>query len=125
MTPLLELAEARIQEALERGDLDDLPGQGEPLALDDDSGVPEHLRAAYRVLKNANCLPAELAEQQEIRRLEDLLAHVHDPEGPEARAARQRLLALRVSVECRGGRSLRTVPGYQEQVAERLSGRRR
>ncbi|PWG61642.1 DnaJ family domain-containing protein [Spiribacter halobius] len=124
MNPLLELAERRIQESLERGELDDLPGQGRPLALDDDSGVPEHLRAAYRVLKNANCLPPELAEQQEIRRLEDLLAHVHEPQGPEAAAARQRLLVLRLSVERHSGRPLRTVAGYQEQLAERLSGSR-
>lgn len=125
MNPLRELAEARIQEALERGDLEDLPGQGEPLHLEDDSGVPEHLRAAYRMLRNANCLPPELAERQEIRRLEDLLAHVDDPQGPEAEAARQRLLALRISVERRGGRPLRTVAGYQERLAERLAGSRR
>lgn len=125
MNPLRELAEARIQEALERGDLEDLPGQGEPLRLDDDSGVPEHLRAAYRILKNANCVPPELAERQEIRRLEDLLAHVHDPQGPQAEAARQRLLALRISVERRGGRPLRTAAGYRERLAERLAGSRR
>ncbi len=47
------LAEKKIAEAAERGELDDLPGAGRPLELDDDSLVPEDLRMAHRVLKNA------------------------------------------------------------------------
>jgi hypothetical protein len=35
------------------------PGSGEPLTLDDDSHVPAELRAGYRLLKNAGCLPPE------------------------------------------------------------------
>ena len=47
------LAEKKIAEAVERGELDDLPGAGRPLALDDDALVPEELRMANRILKNA------------------------------------------------------------------------
>ena len=51
---LLELlAEKKIAEAAERGDLDDLPGAGRPLDLEDDALVPEELRMANRILKNA------------------------------------------------------------------------
>jgi len=35
------LAEQRTREAQERGEFDDLPGAGAPLALDDDALVPE------------------------------------------------------------------------------------
>lgn len=59
--------------AIERGELDDLQGQGKPLVLDDDSAIPEELRAGYRILKNAGYLPAELERRQEIRRIEVLL----------------------------------------------------
>lgn len=54
------LAERRIAEAIARGELDDLPGAGRPLDLDDDPLVPEELRAAYRILKNAGIAPPEV-----------------------------------------------------------------
>ncbi len=54
------IAEQRIAEAIENGDFDDLPGSGKPLELDDDSLVPEELRLAYRVLKNAGFVPPEI-----------------------------------------------------------------
>ncbi len=46
-----KLAEPRMQEAVGRGEFDNLPGTGKPLALDDDTLVLPELRAAYRVLK--------------------------------------------------------------------------
>lgn len=51
------IAEQRIQEALVRGELDGLPGEGQPLDLDDDRLVPEELRMVYRVLKNSGYVP--------------------------------------------------------------------
>jgi hypothetical protein len=47
------LAEKKIAEAAERGDLDGLPGAGRPLDLEDDALVPEEMRMANRVLRNA------------------------------------------------------------------------
>jgi len=54
------LAEKAIQDAIARGELDALPGAGRPLNLDDDALIPEELRLAYRILKNAGCVPAEV-----------------------------------------------------------------
>jgi hypothetical protein len=78
MSSYLKIAEQRIKEAIENGEFDDLPGQGEPLDLEDDSRVPEDLRLAYKVLKNADCLPPELALKKEIRQMEDLLESIPD-----------------------------------------------
>lgn len=50
-------AERHIIEAQRKGEFDNLPGRGESLILDDDSHVPAELRAGYRLLKNAGCLP--------------------------------------------------------------------
>jgi len=72
------IIEKRIQEALDRGDFDDLPGRGKPMQIEDDSGVPEDLRLAYKVLKNADCLPPELQLKKEIRQMEDLLESIPD-----------------------------------------------
>ncbi|MBW1771481.1 MAG: DUF1992 domain-containing protein [Deltaproteobacteria bacterium] len=73
-----KIIEQRIKEANERGEFDDLPGQGEPLDLVDDSNVPEDLRLAYKILKNADCLPPELEAKKEIRQMEDLLDNIPD-----------------------------------------------
>ena len=54
------LVEQRLQDAVSRGELDNLPGSGRPLDLDDDRLVPEDERVAYRILKNAGCVPPEL-----------------------------------------------------------------
>lgn len=66
-------AERHITDAQRRGEFDNLPGQGEPLVLDDDSAVPEELRSGYRLLKNAGCLPPELEQRKEAIALADIL----------------------------------------------------
>jgi hypothetical protein len=96
-----EIAERHIRAAIERGELDDLPGAGKPLALDDDRLIPEHLRAGYRLLKNAGFLPPELDTLHEIREAEALLAHISDPDEYERKARRLRLLEARLH-ETRG-----------------------
>ena len=54
------LAERKISQAIADGELDGLPGEGKPLDLDDDALVPEDLRLAYRILKNAGVTPPEV-----------------------------------------------------------------
>ena len=75
---LQSIAERRIQDAAKAGAFDNLPGQGRPLELEDMSHVPEDLRMAYKVLRNAGCLPPELEERKEINRLVDLLEACSD-----------------------------------------------
>ena len=51
-----------------------MPGEGEPLNLEDDRHIPEDLRLAYKILKNADCKPPEVELKEKIARAEDLLA---------------------------------------------------
>lgn len=69
MLALEIIAERRIEEAIERGEFDDLPGTGLPLDLDDlDPSLPEELRLAYRILKNAGISAADrVAEETDER----------------------------------------------------------
>lgn len=93
------LAEQKIAEAVSRGELDDLPGAGRPLDLDDDPLVPEDVRAAYRVLKNAGYVPEELHSLREIAALERLVsAQAQGDEASRCRAARK-LALLRTKME--------------------------
>jgi len=78
MGGLQGLIEKRIKEAQERGEFDNLPGKGKPLNLEDDSNVPEELRIAYKILKNAGYLPPEIELKKEIRQMEDMLADMPD-----------------------------------------------
>jgi len=103
-------AEAAIAKALEEGALSGLAGEGQPLELEDWSGVPEILRLAYKVLKNASMLPAALETRKELVSLERLLAEVA-PDTPVRPAALSRLRWLQQRL---------AAAGYP-QLAERLS----
>jgi hypothetical protein len=78
MFDYLKIVEQKIIEAQERGEFGNLPGHGKPLVLEDDGHIPEELRVAYKILKNADCLPPELQEKKDIRQMEDLLESVPD-----------------------------------------------
>ena len=54
------LAEEKIRDAIDAGAFDNLPGAGKPLTLEDDKLVPEDIRVAYRILKNAGLVPREI-----------------------------------------------------------------
>jgi hypothetical protein len=73
-----KLIESRIKKAQVEGAFEDLPGSGQPLHLEDDRHIPEDLRMAHKVLKNADCLPPEVQLRKEIRTTEDLLAGMTD-----------------------------------------------
>jgi len=74
------IVEARIRDAIARGDFDDLAGKGRPLVLEDLSAVPEDLRAGYLLLKNAGVLPEEMQLRKEMATLESLLDACADPQ---------------------------------------------
>jgi len=83
---LWHLAERRIDDAVQRGLLDDLPGRGQPLRLDLYEDVPPELRAAYSILCAAGCLPEALERRRDRVRLEQLLAACTDADvGAELR----------------------------------------
>lgn len=70
---LQKIAERKIQEAMEKGELDNLPGKGKPLQLDDLPGVPAEEKMAYRLLKNSGFAPPEILLKQEINELKELI----------------------------------------------------
>ena len=115
------LAEEQIEAAIRRGDLDDLPGQGQRLELEDDRVIPEALRVAYRALKNAGCLPPEFGLRNEINELEGLL---HQAEADaESRAIRRRLCLLKTRLALRGRElNLSSQEGaYRQKLLDRLA----
>jgi len=116
-----QIAEQHILHAIERGELDDLPGKGRPLDLDDDRLIPEHLRAGYRLLKNAGYLPPEVATLREIRDTEALLARVTNQDEHDRTARRLHLLQLRLAEGRGGGMGLLVQHQYQDKLLSALS----
>ena len=72
------IAEQRISDAVREGRLSVDGWRNRPLPRDNNSMVPEELRLAYKILKNAGYLPAEIETRKEIERLEDLLVSCRD-----------------------------------------------
>lgn len=61
-----DYVEEQIHEAQERGAFSNLPGEGKPLKLDDDSSAGDRAMG-YHVLKNNGLAPAEVELAKEIR----------------------------------------------------------
>ncbi|RMD78017.1 MAG: DUF1992 domain-containing protein [Gammaproteobacteria bacterium] len=117
------LAEARIREAAERGELQGLEGEGRPLpeeAVETPALVPEALRPGYRLLKSAGFIPPELEPHRELKEVEELLALARDGAEEARLGARLRLLQERVARE--RGRRLELEAAYLERVRRRLGG---
>ncbi|WP_404330907.1 DnaJ family domain-containing protein [Mesobacillus maritimus] len=72
------VSEDRIKKAYEDGAFSRMPGFGKPLKSDDLSAVPQELRMAYRMMKNAGYSPEESVLRQEVLTIEDLIKKCQD-----------------------------------------------
>jgi hypothetical protein len=115
-----KLAENRIKEAIEAGEFDNLRGRGQPLDLDDDSHIPPELRMAYKILKNADCLPPELALRQEVVQLQDLVAAMPDEAEKLKQMRRLNFLIMKLDMMRPVSPQLMEHELYTPKVLERL-----
>jgi hypothetical protein len=69
-----KIVEERILKAQKKGEFENLIGSGKPLRINENWYIPEELRLAYKILKNADCVPPEIELKKEIKQTEDLLA---------------------------------------------------
>ena len=117
---LQRLAEERIRDAIQRGEFDNLPGRGKPLILEDDRHIPEDLRLAYKVLKNAGCLPPELELKKEISKAEELLSSMED-EGQKYRQLQKlNFLIMKLNEMRRGSVQWEEKQLYYEKIVEKV-----
>ncbi len=77
------IAERRIQEAVDRGELDNLKNKGKPLRELGDANLPLEQRVYLTVMRNAGAVPREVELMREAAALRDKAAAA----PPEARAA--------------------------------------
>jgi hypothetical protein len=102
--------ENRIREAIAEGKFDNLPRAGQRLDLEEYFSVPEDLRMAFSILKNANCAPAEVELMNEIARVKEALARTEDEAARqtlhETLARRQTELAILIERRSRNTQGL-------------------
>ncbi|UTF51601.1 DUF1992 domain-containing protein [Desulfomicrobium sp. ZS1] len=120
MNVLAELAERAIREAQERGEFEGLNGQGHPLPESCDPFMPETLRMAYKVLKNAGYIPKEVEDQREIRSLIECLEQETDESRKMRQIQKVQLFIIRAKME-HGGLLQEENEKYFRKVVARVT----
>lgn len=120
MSYFTRVVEERIREAQKNGAFDNLLGQGKPLQLEDQSLVPEDLRMAYHILKNAHVLPPEAEVQKEIHTLQDLLKYVEEEGERRALLKEIEWKFIRLDLLRRRSFSWQTSRFYGKKLVQRL-----
>jgi hypothetical protein len=117
------LSEQAIRKAYEEGEFDNLPGFGKPMEVEDLSGVPEELRIAYKLMKNAGFSPEENKIKQELMTVEGLIKKCEDPEEKERlqKNLNEKLLRFNQMMSKRGGKTNSSVfKNYQQKIDRKL-----
>ena len=114
------IAERRIQEAIEKGEFDNLSCKGKPLPSDDLDLVPDELWMSYKILKNAGVVPEEIELRKSIMNLQQLLnACVDENERMEIRKKiTEKQLRYNMIMESKGMKIVD--PYYQAKIMEKL-----
>ena len=117
------LVEQRIKKAQEKGEFDNLEGNHKPLEFTDNN-VPDELRLAHKILKNAGFAPPEIELKKKIKNTEDLLDNT-DYDSKQRRKLQKKLNYYLVKLEttrsgCGGSLSL-TTEMYRNQMLNKLS----
>lgn len=122
---IASLAEEKIRESIRKGELDNLPGAGKPLRLDDDSFVPKELRTSFRIMKNAGMIPEEMQLRKEMLTLQDLLVCCQD-EQQRIELRRQlsvKQLRYQSLMSQRGWTTSAAFTQYEDKLRDKLTGK--
>lgn len=92
------IAELRIRDAIRRGELSDLPGQGKPLELCDLRGLDHDKRIEALLMRSLGEVPEEVRLLKQLAELDEALGACEDPAERTALRRRMRSAAVRLSV---------------------------
>jgi hypothetical protein len=116
-----KIVEERIQQSIKNGDFQNLPGAGQPLKADDFGRIPEELRLAYRILKNADCLPPEIDIKKEIIRTEMLLESLVDEKQRYQTIKKLNFLIMKINTLRKAPVLFEIPQKYESRMMDRLS----
>jgi hypothetical protein len=118
------IAERKISKAIQEGLLDIQGWRNRPLPMTHDHLVPEELRMAHKILKNAGYLPPEIEAKKEIQALEDLLATCEDEYIRVKQMKKLNYLVLKLNIMKGDTCSIESQDAYYRKVVERISVRK-
>jgi hypothetical protein len=117
------VSEERIKKAYKDGEFENLAGFGKPLQLEDLSGIPEELRMAYKIMKNAGYTEEESHLRQEMMTIDDLIKKCDDSEEKENLQSKlnEKLLRFNRLMSKRGKNTNSAIfKNYQQKVNNKL-----
>ena len=115
-----KIVEERIRKAQKKGEFDNLEGSGEPLNLLNDQTVAQELRLAYKILKNADCLPPEIELKKEIRQTEDLLGAMTGTTEKYRAIKKLNYLIMKLNTLRNGAIEFEEPQKYSDKLIEKL-----
>ncbi len=115
------IAEQRITKAIEDGILNAADWHGKPLPIEDNRLVPEDLRMAYKVLKNAGFVPPEIETRKEIYNLEELISRTDDEHVRVKQLKKLHFLVMKLNAMRQSPSTIEEQQRYHHQVVERLT----
>ncbi|NNF98111.1 MAG: DUF1992 domain-containing protein [Desulfobacteraceae bacterium] len=115
-----KIVEERIRDSQRKGEFKDLPGTGEPIRLTDDQHIPEDLRLAHKILKNADFVPPEIEVLKDIRRTEDLLSETKDTALKYRALKKLNYLVMKVNMLRKTSIDLELPQRYMDRVVDKL-----
>ena len=115
------IAERKISEAIRKGLLDIQGWRNRPLPKTNDNLVPEELRMAHKILKNAGYLPPEIETKKEIQQIEDLLATCEDECTRVKQIKKLNYLVLKLNAMKGDTVNIESQEEYYRQIVERIS----
>ncbi len=116
------IAERRILEAIQKGEFENLEGQGKPIKFEDETWIPEDLRMAYRILKNAACIPPELELRNEIINLSALINTIDDDKERLKKIRELNFKILKLDMMRKRPFNLSDFPEYEGKMIDKLMG---
>ncbi len=120
ITGFERIVEERIQAAQRKGDFENLPGAGKRLQFEEDGHIPEELRLAYKILKNADCVPPEVELKKEIQQTEDLLAGMEGAAEKYRTMKKLNYLIMKLNTLRNASVMFEVPQKYMQRLTERL-----
>lgn len=115
-----KIIEQRIRKAQQDGAFNHLEGAGKPLVFEDDRHIPEELRLAYKILKNADCVPPEIELKKEILKTEEMLAGMQDTRARYNTLKKLNFLIMKLNSLRKGSAAFDMPQHYELKLVERF-----
>ncbi|MBA4349335.1 MAG: DUF1992 domain-containing protein [Thermodesulfovibrio sp.] len=119
MDIFIRIAEKRIEEAMHEGEFENLQNAGKPFVFEDETWIPEDLRIAYKVLKNAGCTPPELEARKEIIGLKELINTLDDDKERMKKIRELNFKIMRFNMMRKRPLCLEAFPDYEMRFFEK------